>query len=73
MAGDAERRRAVLAAVDGLPEMDRVIIQCRYFADLGEAETAALLGVARGTVKSRLARARDRLRGELAHEGLTDV
>ncbi len=73
VAGDAERRRAVLAAVEALPGMDRVIIQCRYFADLGEAETASLLGIARGTVKSRLARARERLRRILADEGVTDV
>ena len=70
---DADRRRRVLAAVEDLPETDRVIIQCRYFADLGEAETAALLGIARGTVKSRLSRARKRLRARLEGEGLTDA
>jgi RNA polymerase sigma-70 factor (ECF subfamily) len=56
-----ERRRAVLAAVNQLPDDDRLVIAARYFLDLSEAETAAALGVARGTVKSRLSRARERL------------
>jgi RNA polymerase sigma-70 factor (ECF subfamily) len=56
-----EGRRAVLEAVNALAENDRLVIAARYFLDLSEAETAALLGVARGTVKSRLSRARDRL------------
>ena len=40
---------------------DRLVIGARYFLDLPEAEIAALAGVARGTVKSRLSRARARL------------
>jgi RNA polymerase sigma-70 factor (ECF subfamily) len=47
------------------------VIACRYFLDLSEAETASLLGVARGTVKSRLHRARERLRIRL-HESEVD-
>ena len=35
---------------------------CRYLLDLDEAETVAVLGVPRGTVKSRLRRALARLR-----------
>jgi RNA polymerase sigma-70 factor (ECF subfamily) len=71
LAADEERAR-VLAAVNALGAEDRAVIACRYFLDLSEAETAELLGVARGTVKSRLFRARDRLRGQLATEGRTD-
>jgi RNA polymerase sigma factor (sigma-70 family) len=56
------RLRAALAS---LPERDRSVIACRFVLDLGEAETAAVLGIARGTVKSRTARALERLRGEL--------
>ena len=69
----AERNAALLAAVERLPDADRLMISCRYFADLGEAETAALLGIARGTVKSRLSRARDRLRVALERDGFTDA
>ena len=38
---------------------------CRYLLDLDEAETAAVLGWPRGTVKSRLRRALIRLRDVL--------
>ncbi len=40
----------------------RDVLACRYLLELSEEETAAALGVARGTVKSRSARALDRLR-----------
>jgi RNA polymerase sigma factor (sigma-70 family) len=56
-----ERRRALLDAVDALPVDDRLVIGARYFLDLSEGEIASLAGVARGTVKSRLFRARRRL------------
>jgi RNA polymerase sigma factor (sigma-70 family) len=59
------RLRAALAS---LPERDRSVIACRFVLDLGEAETAAVLGIAHGTVKSRTARALERLRGELGGE-----
>ena len=59
---DRERRESLVAAVDALPEPQRLVIGCRYFLDLSEDETAAVLGVRRGTVKSRTARALDRLR-----------
>jgi RNA polymerase sigma-70 factor, ECF subfamily len=62
---DAERREQLIAALDRLGESDREAIACRYFLDLSEAETAAALGLRRGTVKSRLSRALDRLRTEL--------
>ncbi|GAA2000557.1 sigma-70 family RNA polymerase sigma factor [Catenulispora subtropica] len=55
-------REGLLDAVRGLPERDRAVIVCRYFLDLSEAETAEVLGVPRGTVKSRHSRALERLR-----------
>ncbi len=61
----AERRELVLAALRRLPDEDRLVIAYRYFFDLSEAEMADALGVARGTVKSRLSRAMARLRGLL--------
>ena len=42
------------------------VVVCRYLLDLDEASTAVVLGVPRGTVKSRLARGLARLREDLA-------
>ena len=58
----AEERAALLRAVIALDDPDRDVIACRYFLDLGVAETAAVLDCAEGTVKSRLSRALERLR-----------
>ena len=70
---EGEQRRLLLAAVGRLGEADRQVIACRYFLELSEEETAAALGVRRGTVKSRLARALERLRAETgANVGVND-
>jgi len=55
-------------AVGRLSDDDRHVIACRYFVGLNEAETASTLGVAKGTVKSRTARALARLRAELGDD-----
>jgi RNA polymerase sigma factor (sigma-70 family) len=60
-----ERRAALLAALSRLRDDDRLVIGCRHLLELTEAETAAALGIKRGTVKSRLSRSLDRLREEL--------
>ena len=65
----AERREELLEALGGLREEARWAIACRYFLGLSEGETAAVLGCARGTVKSRLSRALESLRNEIAKEG----
>ncbi len=64
----AERRTELLEALEGLREEDRAVIGYRYFLELSEAETAAILGCARGTVKSRLSRALGRLRQGIRKE-----
>jgi RNA polymerase sigma-70 factor (ECF subfamily) len=61
----AEQRTGLLAAVRELGEEQRLVVACRYFLQLSEEETAAALGLRRGTVKSRLSRALDRLRERL--------
>ena len=58
----ADERARLLAALEQLPEEAREVLACRYLLQLSEEETAAALDVARGTVKSRSARALDRLR-----------
>ncbi|MBI2238639.1 MAG: sigma-70 family RNA polymerase sigma factor [Actinobacteria bacterium] len=62
---DRELREALLGALGSLREGDRLVIGYRYFLDLSEAEMADVLGVRRGTVKSRLSRALGRLRAAL--------
>jgi RNA polymerase sigma-70 factor (ECF subfamily) len=61
----AGEREDLLAAVARLDERDRLVVGARFFLELNEAETAAALGVRRGTVKSRLSRALGRLRKEI--------
>jgi RNA polymerase sigma-70 factor (ECF subfamily) len=60
--------RAIWQAVRHLSAADQEAIYLRYFLDLPEAEMAAALGVAVGTVKSRLHRALNRLRGVVDKE-----
>ena len=59
----AEERRSLLRALNTMREEDRLVIACRFFLDLSVEETAHALGCAEGTVKSRLSRALERLRG----------
>jgi RNA polymerase sigma-70 factor (ECF subfamily) len=54
--------QALWQAVRRLGEADQHVIYLRYFLEMSEAETAAALNIAPGTVKSRLHRALGRLR-----------
>lgn len=47
---------AVHRALGGLSKDQRDVVVLRYFVQLTEAQTASALGIARGTVKSRLSR-----------------
>ena len=58
----AEQRAGLLAAVEELPEEQRTVISLRYFVGLSEQEVGEALGIPQGTVKSRTARALERLR-----------
>lgn len=60
-----ERAETLLTALGRLGERDRTVIGCRCLLDLSEAETARVLDVRPGTVKSRLSRALGRLREEV--------
>jgi RNA polymerase sigma factor (sigma-70 family) len=61
----AEERATLLRALEHLRVEDREVISCRYLLELTEEETAATLGLRRGTVKSRTSRALARLRTHL--------
>ena len=60
-----ERREMVVRALNEMKEDDRLVIAYRWFFDLSEVEMAEVLGIPRGTVKSRLSRAMSRLREHL--------
>ena len=53
-----------------LPAHQRAVLVLRFYEDQSEAETARLLGVSVGTVKSQCARALASLRARLAAEGI---
>ncbi|MCW2523088.1 MAG: polymerase sigma-E factor [Frankiales bacterium] len=54
----------VRRALRSLPLTQRAVLVLRYFDDLSEAQTAAVLGCSVGTVKSRANRGLARLRAE---------
>ena len=58
----AENRLMLRTALARLTERQRAVLVMRYFDDLSEAETARLLGVSVGTVKSQTHAALRRLR-----------
>jgi RNA polymerase sigma-70 factor (sigma-E family) len=61
---DVDHRLLLLRALHSLPARQRAVMVLRYFEDLSEGETAALLGCSVGTVKSQAARALQRLRDD---------
>jgi len=62
-AHEHSQRTVVLGALATLTKRERNVVVLRYYADLSEAQTAAELGIAPGTVKSTLHRALRKLRG----------
>jgi RNA polymerase sigma factor (sigma-70 family) len=61
----SEAASLVRSEVDRLPEPDRLLVQLTYWQGKTYEEAAALLSWPIGTVRSRLSRVRDRLRGRL--------
>lgn len=64
-----EERDRLWAALMRLPVDQRATIVLRHLEDLSEEDTAAVLGVRRGTVKSRLNRGLAALRAEMGDGG----
>lgn len=61
---------SIRGALLQLPVAQRAVLVLRYYADLSEADTAQVLGISVGTVKSRASRAMVRLRDLLAEDEL---
>lgn len=70
---DERRMRAVLAAVSRLPRHEQDVLTLTAWAGLVQAEVAAALDISVGTVKSRLSRARARLRDDTRPPAVTDA
>ncbi|PRX99859.1 RNA polymerase sigma factor [Allonocardiopsis opalescens] len=73
---DLERRmRRLAAAMERLPLRYREVVELCLWSGLGYAEAAVALGVPVGTVRSRLSRAKARLRalGAAAEDGAGDA
>lgn len=64
----SERKSAVLNAVTALPPKYRTVVHLYYFEDMSVAEIAEAVGARQSTVKTQLARARDRLKTLLKGE-----
>ncbi|HTU88533.1 MAG TPA: sigma-70 family RNA polymerase sigma factor, partial [Gemmataceae bacterium] len=67
----SELRSRIRAALDRLGERDREVLVLRHLEQLSTRETAAVLGIREGAVKTRHLRALERLRVllESASEG----
>lgn len=63
--GDVDLRDALVRLLWQLPVRQRAVLVLRYFEQLTDAETAAVLGCAEGTVRSAVSRGLTRMR-ELA-------
>ena len=57
-----EEARTVREMVQELPEPYRDVVICVYFREMGIKETAEELKISEGTVKSRLFRAKEKLK-----------
>ena len=65
---DVPEREALRAALLALPIRQRTALVLRFFEDLSEAETAALMRCAPGTVKSLVSRGKDALRSTIGDD-----
>lgn len=61
----AKDAAVITAAIEDLPELERLVVELCLLEGLSAASVAAVLGIPAGTVRSRLSRARGRLQGLL--------
>ncbi|HET7772397.1 MAG TPA: sigma-70 family RNA polymerase sigma factor, partial [Burkholderiaceae bacterium] len=62
---DVQLRERLHAAIETLPELPRTLLTLHHLDELSIAEIAQITGLATGTIKSHLFRARARLREQL--------
>jgi RNA polymerase sigma factor (sigma-70 family) len=62
-----------MAALQRLPMQHRAVVVCRVLLEMSTVETSVALGLAEGTVKSRLARGLAGLRKVLHEERISDA
>lgn len=60
-----EEARTIREAVQNLSENDKDVILCVYYQEMSMKETAEYLNIPEGTVKSRLLRAKEKLKKQL--------
>jgi RNA polymerase sigma-70 factor (ECF subfamily) len=70
---ELELASLVRAEVDWLPKVDRLLLRLTYWQGKTYEEAASLLSWPIGTVRSRLSRVRERLRGRLTRRGLAPI
>jgi RNA polymerase sigma-70 factor (ECF subfamily) len=66
---EIESRNAVRVALEKLEDAFRLPLLLHYFQDLSVAEIAVIMDIPEGTVKTRLARGREKLKAEVAGTG----
>ncbi|WP_088281779.1 SigE family RNA polymerase sigma factor [Kineosporia sp. A_224] len=70
---DVDERDLLWSALGRLPRRQRAVVVLRFYEDLTEAQTAAALGVAVGTVKSQTSKALAAMRVDPALARTTDT
>ena len=71
-AGSSEDREALMAALAEVPAQQRAALVLRYWEDLSIAETARILNISEGAVKSATSRGLDNLRRTLPALSLSE-
>ena len=64
-----DRDKSIKEAVMELPDNYKDVVLCVYYQNMSIAETARYLDIAEGTVKSRLSRAKEKLKESIERRG----